>query len=163
IGLVVLLAAVSLAHLVWADPVDVPDAGDMRVRLILTAIIAALSIWLAWTKSTLPRALVLPLLAGPFVALTLAIGLEHDNGPLPRLTGAFIFAAMWGWIAWESSRAGWRMLFGLAIGALAVRLFIIYLELFGSQAMTGFGLILGGLLLIGLALGGRRIFRRFGK
>ncbi len=158
-GLIVLLTAVSLAHVVWADPVNVPDAGDMRVRLLMTAALVGMSIWLARTKRTLPRALVLPLLGAPFAALVLAIGFEHGDGPLPRLVGAFIFAAMWGWIAWEASRTGWRALFGLAIGALAVRLFIVYIELFGSQAYTGFGLIITGALVIGLALGGRRLFR----
>ena len=66
---------------------------------------------------------------------------------------------MWGLVAHAASESGWRALFGVAIAAIAIRIFIVYFELFGTLATTGAGLIAGGLLLIALALGWRRVFR----
>jgi hypothetical protein len=46
------------------------------------------------------------------------------------------------------------------VAAVAVRLFIVYFELFGSLATTGLGLIVAGALLIGLTLLWRRVMTR---
>ncbi|MBV7255690.1 DUF2157 domain-containing protein [Pacificimonas sp. WHA3] len=162
-GLSAILIAVSIAHVAWADPIPEIDAGEMRVRLLVAGAGAALALALAWRGRLFPRDLLLALVTAPFAALVLAVGIEHGDGPVPRFIGALIYAAMWGGIAWAASRAGWRTVFGLAIGALAVRLFIVYFELFGSLAMTGMGLIFAGALLIALALGWRRIFSGFRK
>jgi|TARA_R100000501_G_scaffold14680_2_gene26620 uncharacterized membrane protein len=161
VALIVLLIGVSLAHMAWADPVTGAAASDMRVRMALVAVVAMAALWAQRRRGPLPQPLHLPMVAVPFVALFLATALPHGDGPLPRFFGALVFAGMWGWIAWAAARLGWRSLFGIAIGALAIRLFIVYFELFGSLAMTGAGLIFAGVLLIGLALGWRRIFQTF--
>lgn len=160
--LVLILGGVSLAHVAWADPVTADEAGDMAVRFLLV-VPAALAAWFVTRRTRgLPRLLAAPLLIAPAAALALATIIPHGGGWAPRLIGALIYAAMWGWIAWGAARAGWRTLFSLAIGALAVRLFIVFFELFGSLATTGAGLIAAGALVIGLSLGWRRIVRRSG-
>jgi hypothetical protein len=84
----------------------------------------------------------------------------HGDNPAARLAGVLSYFALWGLIARAAAAHGWRALFGLAVAALALRLFIVYLELFYDLASTGLGLILGGLLLLGLAAGWRRIMAR---
>ncbi|MEM8826737.1 MAG: DUF2157 domain-containing protein [Pseudomonadota bacterium] len=160
---VVILVSASLIHIAWADPVTGADAADMAVRFAVALPAAALAIRAQRTHGPLPRQFALPLIAIPFLAAALAVALPHGNGPLPRFVGALIYAAMWGGVGWVAAQRGWRTLFGIAIGALALRLFIIYFELFGTLATTGFGLVMAGALLIGIALAWRRIFKRFGS
>lgn len=159
-GLTVLLPLVSLLHLTWAGEIQGADAAKNLVRLLPVAAMAGGAAWAARRYHHIPRNLVLPMLIGPLIATALATVIPHDDDLLPRLIGALIFGAMWIWIAASASAAGWRGLFGIAIAALAVRLFIVYFELFGSLATTGLGLIFAGLILIALAFGGRRLFRR---
>jgi uncharacterized membrane protein len=159
VGIAAMLGGASLAHFAWADDVTTGDAADMALRLAGPAVAAAAA-WAAGRRwQRIPVVLLLPLLAGPLVAVTLATAVPHGDGWAPRLVGALVFAAMWGWIAAAASAAGWRVLFGVAIAAIAIRIFIIYFELFGTLATTGSGLIAGGLLLIALALGWRRVLR----
>ena len=158
-ALVVLLPAVSIAHMAWADSVPASDAGEMLIRFLVVIVAAGLSVVAEFRSGRLPRGLVLPLLLGPFAALFLAACIPHSDWWLPRLIGAFLFFAMWAWIGWASMRAGWRTLFAVSVAAVAIRIFIVYFELFGTLAMTGVGLILAGALLIGLAFAGRRVLK----
>ena len=87
------------------------------------------------------------------------LGLDAD-ALAPRLFGAFAFLGLWGAIAKAAHDGGWRVLFGIAIGMIAVRLFIVYVELFGGLALTGIGLIVGGILLIGLTLAWAKLMKR---
>ncbi|MBZ6378170.1 hypothetical protein B5C34_01190 [Pacificimonas flava] len=158
-GLTVLLPFASLVHLTWADRLTVEDAGANLVRCLPVLAVAAGATLPALRRGVIPKSLVAPLLLGPLGALLLATLIPHPDATFPRLAGVFVFAAMWIWIAFASARAGWRGLYGIAIAALAIRLFIVYFELFGTLATTGLGLIVAGLLLIGLAFAGRRMFR----
>lgn len=158
-GLVVILPAVSLAHLAWAGTVTGGDAGQMLVRMIPVAAAAALALWLVVRFERLPRDIAVSLLSGPAIALALAICIPHGDDWPSRLVGALIYGAMWAAVGYTAARAGYRLLFGVAVGAVAVRLFIVYFELFGSLAMTGLGLIAAGVLLILLAYASRRLLR----
>lgn len=159
VAVVVMLGGASLAHFAWADHMSRSDAADMAVRLIGPAIAAMVAYFAGTRWRRIPIEILLPLLVGPFVAVALATAIPHGNGWLPRFVGAIIFAGMWGWIAFAASRSGWRALFGIAIAAIAIRIFIVYFELFGTLATTGAGLMVGGVLLIALAFGWRRVFR----
>ncbi|QMW23021.1 DUF2157 domain-containing protein [Sandaracinobacteroides saxicola] len=159
VGLVALLAGAGVAHFAWADAITAAQARDMAIRLIPAALATALALWAVRHTDSLPPALRLPLLFGPLVAVALATALPHPDAWGSRLLGVLLYAALWGSIAAAAARTGWGALFGIAIAALALRLFIIYLELFGSMATTGAGLVSGGLLLIALAWGWQRIMR----
>ena len=163
VGIVATLAGASIAHFAWAESVSRTDAGEMALRLIVPALVVIAAVAFGRMSTRMPRALLLPLLVGPLVAVSLAAAIPHGNGWPPRLVGALVFAAMWAWIAWSASASGWRLLFGVAIAAIAIRIFIVYFELFGTLATTGLGLVAGGALLIGLAYGWRRLFRLGGK
>ena len=154
-GLALLLAGASLAHFAWAVRVSPADAADMALRLPLALLFAAVSVALARDNAVLRAAL-----ATTAIAVPLAVAVPHADAMLPRLAGAILFLALWAIVARAASDAGWRTLFGIAVAAVALRLFIVYFELFGSLASTGIGLIGGGALLIALALVWGRIVRR---
>jgi uncharacterized membrane protein len=163
VGIVAILGGASLAHFAWAEQISRLEAADMAIRLLLSAIVVAGAIAAGRRWRRIPAALLLPLLAGPLAAVALAAAVPHGDGWLPRFAGALAFAGMWGWVAAAAAASGWRTLFGIAVAAIAIRIFIVYFELFGTLATTGFGLILGGGLLIVLALGWRRAFRLAGR
>ncbi|MCA3254230.1 MAG: DUF2157 domain-containing protein [Alphaproteobacteria bacterium] len=159
-GLALILGGASLAHLLWAQAWTADEVRGALVRLPLAA---AVTLWAAHRAGRLGGAdgavLRTVLLAGlAAVAVTLAV--PHGDNPAARFAGVLSYFALWGLIARAAAAHRWRALFGLAVAALALRLFIVYLELFYDLASTGLGLILGGLLLLGLAAGWRRIMAR---
>ncbi len=158
LGLGALLVGASLTHLVWASSISQRQVQDALDMLPIPLAAAAILLFLLSRKpkggerAVLSTAVVTAFISGAMPLVTL-----HGEGWHWRFFGALVFAAMWGAVAQAAYAAGWRLLFGLCMGALAVRLFIIYFELFGSLAMTGAGLIVAGVLIIGLALTWRRM------
>ncbi len=163
VGVLIWLGGVSLVHFVWAGTVTASEAGEMAVRLVVPVIVAAVAVWAGRRWRMIPQEMLLPIIAAPMAALLLATVVPHEDGWPARLVGALIYMAMWGVIARAAIASGWRALFGVAIAAIGIRIFIIYFELFGSLATTGAGLIIGGVLLIALALGWRRVFALVGR
>ncbi|MCG2840592.1 DUF2157 domain-containing protein [Sandaracinobacter sp. RS1-74] len=151
-GLVAILAGASIAHFAWASNITASQAADNALRLILPAGASLAALWLGrQPASDFPRPLLLPILIGPVAAFALALAVPHPDGIASRLVGLLAFVGMWGWVAQGAARTGLNSLFAVAIAAIAIRIFIIYIELFGSLAATGGGLVLGGLLLVGLS------------
>lgn len=163
VGIIVWLGGVSLSHFVWAGTVTSTEARDMAVRLVVPVLAAAAAVWAGRRWRMIPQAMLLPVIAAPMAALLLATVVPHADGWPARLVGALIYMAMWGVVARAAVASGWRALFGVAIAAVGIRIFIIYFELFGSLATTGAGLIAGGVLLIALAFGWRRVFALVGR
>ncbi|PAX09399.1 DUF2157 domain-containing protein [Sphingomonas lenta] len=164
LGVVLALLGASLAQLGWTFGVDRDDAGDWAVRLPLAVALAALVGALAfWLRSRSEAVLLATVVSGSAMAAALALALPHGSGPLERFFGALVYLALWGAVAAAATRAGWRRLFGVAVAAAALRLFLIYFELFYSLAFTGVGLIVAGVLLIALTWGWSRIMRRSGR
>ncbi|MEE4350617.1 MAG: DUF2157 domain-containing protein [Pacificimonas sp.] len=158
-GLAALLLFASFIHLTWAGEISSTDASRNLIRLLPVGLAVAAAIFGLHRRPVFGPALALPLLLGTAIAVALATVVPHPDAIIPRFIGALIFAAMWIWIAIAAARADWSGLYRLAVAALAIRLFLVYFELFGSQATTGLGLIVAGFLLIGLAWGTRRLFR----
>ncbi len=151
-GIVAILAGASLAHFAWASNIQPDQALDNAVRLVPAAVASVLAIAIGWRRpGSLPRALLLPLLAGPPIAFALALAIPHPDTIASRLFGIAVFMALWAAIARAAAAEGWTSLFGVAIAAIGLRIFIVYIELFGSLAATGGGLIAGGGLLVGLS------------
>lgn len=71
---------------------------------------------------------------------------------LPQLESgvlsAVIFVMYWIFMAWLGARMHATTLMDWAIRLVILRLFIVYLEVFGSMALTGVGLIGSGILLL---------------
>jgi len=159
-GLAFLLGGASIAHFAWPVAVSASDATAMALRLPLGIAMAVAAFMAAGRLPSAATRAVQVSLAATTVAVVLAATVPHPHELLPRLFGAVSFFLMWGAVAKAAHDGGWRVLFGIAIAMIAVRLFIVYIELFGGLALTGLGLIVGGLLLIGLTLAWARIMRR---
>jgi uncharacterized membrane protein len=152
VGMVATLAGASIAHFAWASNITAPQAADNAVRLLPVAAASTLALWLGRRPASgFPRPLLFPLLVLPPLAFALALAIPHPDGMASRLIGILVFMGLWGAIARGAAAAGWNSLFAVAIAAIALRIFIIYLELFGSLAATGGGLVVGGLLLVALS------------
>ena len=74
---------------------------------------------------------------------------------------AALFMALWVGIAAAALAAHWRGLFQLAVGVIALRLIILSFELAGDLLASGFGLILSGLMILGVAWAAVRVSRTF--
>ena len=159
-GLALLLGGASLAHFAWPIAVSEADAANMAARLPFALGLAAFGVAFAGRLGAAAAGVVRTCLIAAAVATALAAAVPHPDALAPRLFGAFAFFAMWGAVGKAAHDGGWRVLFGIAIGMIAVRLFIVYVELFGGLALTGLGLIAGGLLLIGLTLAWAKVMRR---
>lgn len=79
-----------------------------------------------------------------------------------EVAGAILFMLFWGAWGWAALRLGARGFFNLAVTIVAIRLFIVYLEVFGSLLDTGLGLIASGVVMMILAFLATRVARRAG-
>lgn len=157
-GLVTLLGGASIAHFAWASNITAAQAADNAVRLAPAALACLAALLAARTRpDLLPRPLHLPLFLGAPLAFGLALAIPHPDSTASRLIGVAIFVALWAAVARGAAAAGLNSLFAVAIAAIALRIFIIYLELFGSLAATGGGLVAGGFLLVVLSWAWHRI------
>jgi len=100
-------------------------------------------------------------MAGAIIAGSgLVIGLAQFTDDL-TVPAAALFMALWVGIAAAALVAGWRGVFQLAVGVIALRLIILSFELAGDLLTSGFGLIASGLLILGVAWGAVRVSKRF--
>ena len=74
---------------------------------------------------------------------------------------ALLFMALWVGIAAASLLAQWRGVFQMAVGVIALRLIILSFELAGDLLTSGFGLILSGMMILGVAWTAVRVSKRF--
>lgn len=73
---------------------------------------------------------------------------------------ALFFIAYWIFIGWIGQQLAWSRLISMAIVLVAIRIFAIYIEVFGDMLSTGVGLIVGGAVLLGLITLARRMNKR---
>ncbi len=100
-------------------------------------------------------------MAGAIIAgagLVLALGYVVDDHTVPA---ALLFFALWAGIAAAALAAQWRGVFQLAVGVIALRLVILSFELAADLLTSGFGLILAGLMILGVAWAAVRVSKRF--
>lgn len=162
-GLFLMLSGASFAHIAWSVRIDAQDVAEMLPALAIGAVVSATFLGLLRWRRDPAAAVLLPVCVAAIAAVIMALGIPHAGEWTSRLFGALVYAAMWGVVGWVAFRAGWTQLFGVAVAALALRLFIIYFEIFASLAMTGAGLIGAGLLLIALVLLWRKLTRKMGQ
>ena len=79
------------------------------------------------------------------------------------VVGAALFMAYWALIGWTGLRLGMHWILNTAIVIIALRLVIVYIEVFGSLLATGVGLIVSGVLLIALVQGTRKLIQKLGR
>ncbi len=96
------------------------------------------------------------IIAGAGLVLPLAYGVNDLTVP-----AALLFMALWVGIAAAALAAGWRGVFQLSVGVIALRLIILSFELAGDLLTSGFGLILSGFLILGVAWVAVRVSKHF--
>jgi len=79
------------------------------------------------------------------------------------IIAALAFMAYWVFIGGLSQGLGHMRLVSLAITIIAIRIFVIYVEVFGSLMDTGIGLIVGGVVMLALIYGARKMNARLTK
>lgn len=94
------------------------------------------------------------------VAAGLAVPLAYPLGGA-TLAAALLFFALWGGIAAAALAAHWRGVFQLAVGVIALRLIALSFELAADLLTSGFGLILAGVMILGVAWVAVRVSKRF--
>jgi uncharacterized membrane protein len=67
------------------------------------------------------------------------------------MVGALGFVTVWAFVAWCGYQAQAMQIVNLATAVIAARIFVAYIEVFGSMLATGAGLIVSGVLLLALA------------
>ena len=67
------------------------------------------------------------------------------------MVGALGFVTVWALVAWCGYKAHVMQLVNVATAVIAARIFVVYIEVFGSMLATGAGLIVSGVLLLALA------------
>lgn len=77
-----------------------------------------------------------------------------------HIAPALVFIAYWVALGWLAQNMQYMRIVSLAIAVIAFRIFMIYVELFGSLMDTGLGLICGGAVMLTLIHTARRVNTR---
>jgi uncharacterized membrane protein len=153
-----MVVACSLtATFAWRTESDAAPWGVIVAAFLATAVAAA-AYWPG--RSTAERRLVLALLGASLVVWIAALMLGGVEAKARDLCRALLFIVYWAAIGGLAARVGWRGWFGFAFTMVGLRLLILYFEAIGGLTATGFGLLGGGVLCIGLAAIGWRLTRR---
>jgi uncharacterized membrane protein len=135
-----LILVSCLASFAFYDSVG---RGERIPWLIVgVSLLATLGLCLASEQTLAGRAQRL-LLAVTFAASHLPVFMPHGKWPLGA---AASFIGVFAVVAWAAQRRGRPRLLHLATAMIAVRLLVIYFEVFSTLLDTGLGLVLGGLL-----------------
>lgn len=165
IAMILLAVATALFHLAaevsgsLLSP-DATDFGQIALILLMTyGALAALVFFLPLTGGRDPRS------QHAVAAIIGAAGISNLlaalNGGHSEIAAAMIFMAFWAAVGAVSLHAGWRLIFQVAVGILAIRLIILSFQLGIDLLGSGVGLILAGIFTLGIAWGAVRFSRRF--
>lgn len=132
---------------------DMLAIGPQLLRAAIALVAAGLVVMLHRSHSGTAAAAIL---AACGVGALLA-SLFNDLDVLAGL----LFMALWVAVAGAALYAGWRGMFQLAVAAVALRLIILSFELASDLLTSGFGLIIAGLLILGVAWGAVKVSRTF--
>lgn len=147
-----LVAAVASAG-VLGDGEAISGFGSMLVRTVI-ALAAGVGVVLARPGTSGQMAGLIIVGAGLVMPLALAVD-GYD------LAAALLFMMLWAGIAVAALAAQWRGVFQLAVGVIAFRIIILSFELASDLLLSGFGLIIAGLLILGVAWAALKVSRSF--
>lgn len=123
------------------------DAQTVRTVL---ALVAALLVYLARRSASGEASAAV--IAGSGIVCLVAFPLSGE-----ALAGGLLLMALWAGIAAAALHASWRGVFQMSVAVVALRLIILSFELASDLLSSGFGLIVAGLLILGIAWGALRI------
>jgi uncharacterized membrane protein len=148
-GWTVLVGACLLVPLVFYDDVGESSSlsfGPVVVGLVLGAFAWRMSHWLAAGRRAVAVTRTFLLMAWS----CLVVGTVVSRGDW-ELVGALAQLLLMALLGWVFALQSWTRAFNLLTAAIAIRLLIIYFEVFGSLLGTGLGLIGGGVLTLVLS------------
>ena len=96
------------------------------------------------------------IMAGAGVTMALALAVDNID-----ILAAALFMALWIGIAAAALSLAMRVAFQMAVAVVAIRLIILSFELASDLLLSGFGLIISGLLILGVAWGAVRVSQTF--
>lgn len=140
----------------WDGFADRQVAGEWAAVLLASGLAAAAGLGVMAAQPGISGRMTGASIIGAGVTVPLAYALSGQTVP-----AALVFFALWGGIAAAALAAGWRGVFRIAVGLIAVRLIILSFELAGDLLMSGMGLILAGVMILGVAWAAVRVSRRF--
>jgi uncharacterized membrane protein len=136
----------------WYLSMHPDDVRDAWIGARVVVVFVGLAVWrvqgLALQAATpwlLPARILLVLAS----AIT-GLGVLLPHPPI-AVAGALGFITVWALVAWCGYRANAMQMVNLATAVIAVRIFMAYVEVFGSMLATGAGLVVSGVLLLALA------------
>lgn len=100
-------------------------------------------------------------MAGAIIAGTAAVPLLAYALNDLDVPAALLFMVLWAGIAAAALVAHWRGVFQLAVAAIALRLIILSFELASDLLLSGFGLIVAGVLILGVAWAAVKVSKTF--
>ncbi|HMI90666.1 MAG TPA: DUF2157 domain-containing protein [Polyangiales bacterium] len=143
----------------WYESVS--EAPQLQLALATTAVLAGGFVWaLPRLYPQLPlraRQGIAALFALAWIALVLSTAFNRDS---LDVAGALLQIAWLGLLSWTCLHAGRLRTFNLLTAALALRIVVVYFEVFHSLLSTGMGLITGGVLTLLMAWLWRRQTRK---
>ncbi|MEM7688647.1 MAG: DUF2157 domain-containing protein [Pseudomonadota bacterium] len=148
-----LCAAVASADGFRGEESGPLSAAAMAMRAAIGLVAGGL---VAFVRPTLSGRMAGAIFAG--AALTMLLARAVDG---VELAAALLFMALWLGIAAAALKAGWRAVFQLAVAVIALRLIVLSFELASDLLLSGFGLIVSGLLILGVAWAAFRVSREF--
>jgi hypothetical protein len=159
LGFAYALMTGSLALIVASTSDIVSDGNGARLMQVQTvqAVIGLLAAALvAWSR---------PSASGQASALVIAAAslAQIASGVVStsELAAGLAFILLWCVVAAAAQMAGWRGVFQIAVGVVALRLVVLSFELASDLLLSGAGLIVAGLLILGIAWVALRISRRY--
>jgi uncharacterized membrane protein len=149
-GLFVLAASCGV-H-VWYMSMDTNDLREVWVGARVVMVFVVLGLWRVQGLASGAQAdWLLP--ARALIGLASAVvglGVLVPHAPV-AMVGALGFVMVWALVAWCGYQAHAMQIVNLATAVIAARVFVAYIEVFGSMLATGAGLIVSGVLLLALA------------
>lgn len=173
VGFFILVLSSSLASLLWYEDRteefhNIFDRARMTVLpalsiLSMPTMVAVIALFGHWAcfRNRFSDPQFYARAWGVVLASVLMMGIPMliPNGSSSLLAmGSFL--VYWAYLGWYAHATGAVRLLSLAITVLAIRIWVIYLEAFGGLAMTGLGLIFGGVFMLAMIYGARRLNSR---
>src|SRR5262245_52896567 len=145
------LAASCGVH-VWYLSIDTNDVREAWVGARVVIVFVVLGLWRvqglvagAQADWLLPaRALI------GLASVVTGLGALVPHAPI-AMVGAMGFVMVWALVAWCGYQSQAMQIVNLATAVIAARVFVAYIEVFGSMLATGAGVIVLGVLLLALA------------
>ncbi len=125
-------------------------------QLVRAAIVLLAGIGVLLLRRTRSGQMAGTVLAG--AALVIALARDVDD---VDVLAAGLFMLLWIGIAGAALVAGWRGVFQLAVAVVAFRLIVLSFELASDLLLSGFGLVIAGLMILLVAFVAVRISRQF--